>query len=83
MSFEVPTGLTELLQDFTIAVLRERPPELVAFASEYFARLRDNRPLTNDVHSTGSVKKGAVNFRGHDTDEENIIIGTNNICIYD
>lgn len=75
MSFEVPTGLTELLQDFTIAVLRERPTELVAFASEYFTRLRDNRTTTNDAHFTGNVKKGAVNFRGHDTDEENVIIG--------
>ncbi len=75
MSFEVPIGLTELLQDFAIAVLRERPPELVAFASEYFTRLRDSRSVTNDVHSSGSVKKGAVNFRAHDTDEENVIIG--------
>ena len=75
MSFEVPSGLTELLQDFTIAVLRERPAELVVFASEYFNHLRDSHTLTNSNHSSDHVKKSGNNFHGHDTDEENIVIG--------
>ncbi|VEL18416.1 unnamed protein product [Protopolystoma xenopodis] len=32
----VPAGLRELLQDFTVAVLRDHPPDLVEFAIQYF-----------------------------------------------
>lgn len=34
--FEVPTGLTELLQEFTVAVLRGQPTDLLKFAKEFF-----------------------------------------------
>lgn len=36
--FEVPEGLTELLQQFTVAVLRTHPSNLNVFAREYFER---------------------------------------------
>lgn len=36
--FEVPDGLTELLQEFTVAVLRSRPENLTVFARDYFER---------------------------------------------
>uniref|UniRef100_A0A1I8ISG1 cAMP-dependent protein kinase type II regulatory subunit n=1 Tax=Macrostomum lignano TaxID=282301 RepID=A0A1I8ISG1_9PLAT len=39
MSFEIPAGLPQLLQDFTVAVLRSRPGNLVTFASAYFRQL--------------------------------------------
>ena len=35
----VPEGLTELLEEFAIAVLRERPKDLVEFAARYFQNL--------------------------------------------
>ena len=35
----VPEGLTELLEEFAIAVLRERPKNLVEFAARYFQNL--------------------------------------------
>ncbi|XP_052779951.1 cAMP-dependent protein kinase type II regulatory subunit-like [Mya arenaria] len=41
MSFEIPDGLTDLLQDFTVAVLKERPPDLVKFAADYFNKLKE------------------------------------------
>ena len=41
MSIEIPSGLTDLLQDFTVAVLRERPDDLVEFAAQYFTKLHD------------------------------------------
>ena len=47
MNLEIPVGLTTLLQDFTVAVLRERPTDLVQFAADYFQNLnsdRANRP---------------------------------------
>lgn len=43
MSFEIPAGLTDLLQDFTVAVLKERPADLVQFAADYFNKLNENR----------------------------------------
>lgn len=43
MSFEIPDGLTDLLQDFTVAVLKERPPDLVKFAAEYFNKLKEKK----------------------------------------
>uniref|UniRef100_A0A8B9MW65 RIIa domain-containing protein n=1 Tax=Accipiter nisus TaxID=211598 RepID=A0A8B9MW65_9AVES len=43
MSIEIPPGLTELLQGYTVEVLRHRPSDLLGFAADYFARLRDAR----------------------------------------
>nr|XP_020651076.1 cAMP-dependent protein kinase type II-alpha regulatory subunit [Pogona vitticeps] len=43
MSIEIPPGLTELLQGYTVEVLRHRPPDLLGFAADYFCRLRDTR----------------------------------------
>jgi len=39
MSFEIPAGLTQMLQDFTVAVLRTKPPDLYKFAAEHFTKL--------------------------------------------
>ena len=36
----IPDGLTELLQEFTVTVLRDQPDDLVNFAAEYFDRKR-------------------------------------------
>lgn len=45
MNIEIPAGLTDLLQDFTINVLREKPTDLVQFAADYFNNLNENRSL--------------------------------------
>ncbi len=42
MNFEIPEGLGDMLRDFTVSVLRERPGNLFDFAAEYFARARDS-----------------------------------------
>ena len=39
MSFEIPAGLTAMLQDFTVAVLRQKPPDLYKFAADHFGKL--------------------------------------------
>ncbi|VDP83962.1 unnamed protein product, partial [Echinostoma caproni] len=44
---KVPTGLRELLQEFTVSVLREQPKDLVQAAIEFFTMKKnaaDNRP---------------------------------------
>lgn len=43
MSASIPQGLTELLEEFAISVLREKPEDLVLFASQYFNKLLESR----------------------------------------
>ena len=43
MSFEIPAGLTDLLQEFTVGVLREKPPDLIQYAADYFNKLNESR----------------------------------------
>lgn len=43
MSFEIPEGLGDMLRDFTVAVLRERPADIYDYAIDYFTRVRENR----------------------------------------
>nr|XP_044610125.1 cAMP-dependent protein kinase type II-alpha regulatory subunit [Equus asinus] len=40
---QIPPGLTELLQGYTVEVLRQQPSDLVDFAVDYFTRLREAR----------------------------------------
>ncbi|KAK1158679.1 cAMP-dependent protein kinase type II-alpha regulatory subunit-like [Acipenser oxyrinchus oxyrinchus] len=54
MSIAIPPGLTELLQGYTVEVLRQRPPDLVEFAIQYFTRIRETR--SQDRAGTGGVK---------------------------
>ncbi|XP_066474595.1 cAMP-dependent protein kinase type II-alpha regulatory subunit [Tiliqua scincoides] len=60
MSIEIPPGLTELLQGYTVEVLRHRPPDLLDFAVEYFCRLRDAR----EREPRGEARAKGVNFDG-------------------
>ncbi|KAK1169001.1 cAMP-dependent protein kinase type II-beta regulatory subunit-like isoform X1 [Acipenser oxyrinchus oxyrinchus] len=43
MSIEIPAGLTELLQSFTVEVLRNQPGDLVEFALQYFTKLKESQ----------------------------------------
>lgn len=58
MSFEIPPGLTDLLQEFTVAVLRERPANLVTFAANYFNKLNDRKEQELDQ----TERKSGVRF---------------------
>uniref|UniRef100_A0A3Q3JIK1 cAMP-dependent protein kinase type II-alpha regulatory subunit n=1 Tax=Monopterus albus TaxID=43700 RepID=A0A3Q3JIK1_MONAL len=62
MSIEIPVGLTELLQGYTVEVLRQRPSDLVDFAVQYFTRLRDTR--SQDGASAGGKMGKGVMFDG-------------------
>ena len=41
--FTIPEGFPELLQDFTVSVLRERPSDVVEYAVVYFTDLANRR----------------------------------------
>uniref|UniRef100_A0A3Q1HT72 cAMP-dependent protein kinase type II-alpha regulatory subunit n=1 Tax=Anabas testudineus TaxID=64144 RepID=A0A3Q1HT72_ANATE len=59
MSIEIPVGLTELLQGYTVEVLRQRPSDLVDFAVQYFTRLRDTRSQ-DGASPVGKMGKGVM-----------------------
>lgn len=65
MSIEIPEGLTELLQSFTVEVLRNQPRDLLEFALQYFTQLKEDQskeaPLGNEQNSAPRSGK-AVNF---------------------
>lgn len=54
MSIEIPAGLTELLQGFTVEVLRHQPADLLEFALQHFTRLQEE-----------NERKGTARF-GHE-----------------
>ncbi len=55
---EVPPGYTELLQNFTVEVLRQKPPDVLDFAVHYFTQLRDARRGVSRGHSLLGVTSG-------------------------
>lgn len=62
MSFDIPAGLTELLQDFTVDVLRRRPADLYQFAAEYFREARERRSAPHSAAATNFTGKKGVSF---------------------
>lgn len=40
---EIPAGLKELLQGYTVEVLRRRPPDLVEFAVQHFTQILEGQ----------------------------------------
>jgi cAMP-dependent protein kinase regulator len=68
MNFQIPEGLTDLLQDFTIEVLRKRPSDLIAFAAQYFDDLLEKRASEN---SRGLLEKLANSNHNNSNDNDN------------
>ncbi|XP_069621169.1 cAMP-dependent protein kinase type II-beta regulatory subunit [Ranitomeya imitator] len=56
MSIEIPEGLTELLQRFTVEVLRTQPEDLLEFALQYFTQLKESQ-------SQGAALSHGADFR--------------------
>lgn len=40
---EIPVGLKELLQGYTVEVLRRKPPDLVEFAVQHFTQILEGQ----------------------------------------
>jgi len=87
MNFDIPPGLTDLLQDFTVSVLRNRPTDLYQFAADYFADAYQHRLAGDDdlgqtnlrtkgitFGATNDVKHASATQSGESSDDD--IIGT-------
>lgn len=62
---QIPPGLTELLQGYTVEVLRRQPPDLVDFAVDYFSRLREARcPLSVPTTAAPPSSQSSELFAG-------------------
>lgn len=94
MSIEIPEGLTELLQSFTVEVLRNQPRDLLEFALQYFTQLKENEARAaafgNEQHPALRAAK-AVNFieeamqidseNGEDEDDDEEFVGNRLGCL--
>lgn len=67
MSASIPQGLTELLEEFAISVLREKPGDLVLFAAQYFNKLLESR---EQEQSPGGAAAQAVTPAGDHMESE-------------
>ena len=52
MNISVPSGLRPLLEDFTVAVMRTKPNDLVEYAANYFTQLHTSRQGQQDAGDT-------------------------------
>lgn len=57
MSVTVPEGLSELLEEFAVSVLREKPTDLVEFAARYFNDLYMSRKQEGGKQSAAVVSE--------------------------
>lgn len=59
---EIPAGLKELLQGYTVEVLRHRPHNLVEFAVQHFTQILENERNEQRAKkcSNKSAKKGVT-----------------------
>lgn len=57
--FEIPAGLKELLQGYTVEVLRRRPANLAQFAVQHFTQVLESQrnEQAAESHSTGPAEE--------------------------
>lgn len=73
MNFEIPPGLTDLLQEFTVCVLRARPSNLEEFAARYFTALYEKKcgsAREGKSPGLGNLSKERERNSGEEDDDE-------------
>ena len=61
----IPIGLTDMLQDFTVEVLRQKPDDLVAFAARYFNDRKKRIEINVQLESRTSVSENTPGIPAH------------------
>ena len=67
LNFTIPEGLTDLLQEFTVEILRKRPKDLVEFGADYFNDLINKR---NQIKESLKLHEEKVDEVDEDEKEE-------------
>ncbi|XP_038135844.1 cAMP-dependent protein kinase type II-alpha regulatory subunit-like isoform X2 [Cyprinodon tularosa] len=76
LNIEIPAGLKELLQGYTVEVLRHRPANLLEFAVQHFTRILDNQRNEQQAKKHNSNPSGkdvtfeTVSNNSKENDEE-------------
>lgn len=72
MDLEIPVGLSDLLQDFTVHVLREKPEDIVEFAANYFMKLKlkEKRSKEGRKNKKGKGVSFSTEQNGEDMDDD-------------
>jgi cAMP-dependent protein kinase regulator len=66
----VPEGLTELLEEFAIAVLKDRPKDLVQFAAHYFQNLHMSRKQIESGSGVGGEHAVGMDVENESDDDD-------------
>ena len=67
MDLELPAGFTDLLQEFTVQVLQDKPDDIVEFAANYFMKLKLKEKRSKD----GTKRRGkGVSFKSEEVNGE-------------
>ncbi|XP_048581097.1 cAMP-dependent protein kinase type II regulatory subunit isoform X3 [Nematostella vectensis] len=69
MNLEIPSGLSDLLQDFTVHVLREKPEDIVDFAANYFMKLKLKEKRSQKGKKKNKEKGVSFGPPGNDEDD--------------
>lgn len=79
MDLELPSGFTDLLQEFTIQVLQDKPDDIVEFAANYFMKLKlkekRSKEGTKKKSKGVSFQSGEVNGDENSDDDEDEEMG--------
>lgn len=67
---EVPEGLQEFLQTFVVAVLRNKPDDLLEFAADYFQTQLEDRNQAEAHNNAGTLPGLAGAFRPGDSNDQ-------------
>ncbi|XP_043979081.1 cAMP-dependent protein kinase type II-alpha regulatory subunit-like isoform X3 [Gambusia affinis] len=76
LNVEIPAGLKELLQGYTVEVLRRRPPNLVEFAVQHFTRILEKQKNEQQARKNSSkpaakeVTLETASNKSNENDEE-------------
>lgn len=70
MNIEIPPGLTDLLQGYTVEVLRNQPTDLVDFAIQYFTRLKEKEEQQQRIDSRQDSDADAMQTESTEDNEE-------------
>lgn len=67
---DAPAGLQEFLQSFVVAILRNKPDDLLEFAADYFNEQLDERHAANNGGGNELPGMDGVNFRPGEAAED-------------
>lgn len=72
--YEIPSQLQQLVLDFTVICLVERPADLVEFAADYFAQLRQRQQQQREAGGGLSVAGSAAHGNGHGPESDDSML---------